>query len=1394
MPLLYTEHSLDFDGTNDCVDMGDVPELSFERTDPFTWSFWAKYPTAAPDGVLMSKQLGGVPWQGIALFSFGSGLLVEFVSTNGSNYFQVRLESSGLDNNQWHHIVMTYDGTGQSGVSFYVDGELRTNITLLTNNLSATIITTATFRIGSRNTPTTSSQQGRITEAAVYDSELTPSEVMALYNAGNPPDLTSVGPTGNLVGYWRLGEHSYPTVPDLSASGNDGTMTNMAANDIVVDAPRPHESFYSLYYNSTGYVNIGNVAPLSFERTTAFSISAWVKFSKYIDAAANTILAKKQFNAPARGWILGYENTRIPYFVLTNTPSTNELIVTTVDPLVRGEWVHLVVTYDGSSSAAGVVFYVDGSPVSMNTTSDTLSATIVNSISAQIGASEANLFGEGAFGDIAVVQKVLSPTEVSAIYNGGRPADVRTLGFNSLLRGYWSANRSQFSTVPDLSMAQINGTAVTLTSSLIRLDAPGLDFISTEFGTLVTAFDGDGWVDMGDVLDFETTDPFSLCIFARLAPGVQSTLIAKEEGSGSFEGYFSGVTAAGHFFFRLEGAPGSNNKIEVQTAVGSFTDSNWHLFVVTYTGSTTAAGVALFVDGVSVPYSISFNALTNSSLNAAPFQIGNRDSNSSPLDGVVAWAAVYNKALTEVEVRTLYNERHSSNLLETMPLANLQGYWRFGNGDTFPVITDHSGNGYDGQMVRYLHQERLINDRPPSAAATQFANGLGGEAQVNEPALRFDRNDTFSFSCWFKTDSGAGQYPAIMGLLHENNSNETGILLLIEGFASWNPGSVAFMLAHDNPGNVEIYLNTNTTFNDGNWHHVVGTYDGSGVASGVDLFVDGVDVATTVRRNTLGANDFTSNGPFAIQDAANVGNATEGAVCQVAVYGKELSLAEAQTIYNAGTPPDLNSVGPTADLIAWWPILDTDLGTSALEDQGPNGYDMALLDTTASIQVGGPAPLEPLYSLEFDGINDYVSVGNVSPFQFDRLTTFSVVAWINLNLVSGDVAIFCKQNGSSVGYQVGVNASGYLFLIYTSVTTSNEIIVTADSPVLEGAGWKSVAVTYDGSSNANGVRMFVDGVEVPFSIVNNNLSGSLVNTSFLAIGARYIGSTNSHFNGNIDEVAAYNRALSPSEIFDLLGGVVPVDYGAVGPVDSLIGWWRMGDPGPSVYPTIADKAPAYNNPGTMTNMTSGDIVTDIPAYIYFSLIWAASSYPVPFIFDIQDVGTLSPFSYGTSQEDVDEVPSFKMRALADPGPGYVTWVVDQNPDFTGTEAPSAVQAGTVVLSSSWGLDGVQYLRVPTIGTIQNVATAATATDPGVGATLVLVDTADAAWNDLDTITLPAAPQNGAEVIVKDDAGNANVKKITVASADNIDGAPSRIIQTQRASLHVLFDGTEWRVI
>lgn len=43
---------------------------------------------------------------------------------------------------------------------------------------------------------------------------------------------------------------------------------------------------------------------------------------------------------------------------------------------------------------------------------------------------------------------------------------------------------------------------------------------------------------------------------------------------------------------------------------------------------------------------------------------------------------------------------------------------------------------------------------------------------------------------------------------------------------------------------------------------------------------------------------------------------------------------------------------------------------------------------------------------------------------------------------------------------------------------------------------------------------------------------------------------------------------------------------------------------------------------------------------------------------------------------------YKMRALANPGPGYVIWTVTGTPDFVGTYAPSAIQPGTAVLTGN----------------------------------------------------------------------------------------------------------------
>ena len=45
--------------------------------------------------------------------------------------------------------------------------------------------------------------------------------------------------------------------------------------------------------------------------------------------------------------------------------------------------------------------------------------------------------------------------------------------------------------------------------------------------------------------------------------------------------------------------------------------------------------------------------------------------------------------------------------------------------------------------------------------------------------------------------------------------------------------------------------------------------------------------------------------------------------------------------------------------------------------------------------------------------------------------------------------------------------------------------------------------------------------------------------------------------------------------------------------------------------------------------------------------------------------------------------NLRMRALANPGPGFVVWIVKGRADFAGASAPAPIQAGTAVVEASW---------------------------------------------------------------------------------------------------------------
>ena len=75
--------------------------------------------------------------------------------------------------------------------------------------------------------------------------------------------------------------------------------------------------------------------------------------------------------------------------------------------------------------------------------------------------------------------------------------------------------------------------------------------------------------------------------------------------------------------------------------------------------------------------------------------------------------------------------------------------------------------------------------------------------------------------------------------------------------------------------------------------------------------------------------------------------------------------------------------------------------------------------------------------------------------------------------------------------------------------------------------WHHVMVTYDGSSSADGIRIYVDGEPQDLLVRHDCLSDSIRTDQPLRIGRR---STSAHFVGIIDDVRIYSRDLSATEV------------------------------------------------------------------------------------------------------------------------------------------------------------------------------------------------------------------------------------------------------------------------
>jgi len=187
--------------------------------------------------------------------------------------------------------------------------------------------------------------------------------------------------------------------------------------------------------------------------------------------------------------------------------------------------------------------------------------------------------------------------------------------------------------------------------------------------------------------------------------------------------------------------------------------------------------------------------------------------------------------------------------------------------------------------------------------------------------------------------------------------------------------------------------------------------------------------------------------------------------------------------------------------------FDEGEGTTAVDSSG-NGNNGTIIGANWTTGKIGSA-------LNFDGIDDYVDCGNDTSLNITGAIT--VEAWVNMTSITANI-----QN-----YIVSKIGTGYWFLGYKTDTKYWRIILYDGTNYLQSSWydtsptnkWLHIVSVFDGVDTT---QLYVNGIK------KDEDSGTMGDYSAAATSLSI--STAGNFNGIIDEVRIYNRALSAEEI------------------------------------------------------------------------------------------------------------------------------------------------------------------------------------------------------------------------------------------------------------------------
>jgi len=174
-------------------------------------------------------------------------------------------------------------------------------------------------------------------------------------------------------------------------------------------------------------------------------------------------------------------------------------------------------------------------------------------------------------------------------------------------------------------------------------------------------------------------------------------------------------------------------------------------------------------------------------------------------------------------------------------------------------------------------------------------------------------------------------------------------------------------------------------------------------------------------------------------------------------------------------------------------------------------------------------------SAEFNGTSDFIQTD--SPFSNTKHT---IAAWVYANDTATNKMFFDARDASDDGILFNVNTTEG---VRYSVNASD-----VDSTTTHADKWVYIVGTYDGTTQ----RLYIDGSQNNSATTNQTIS----TTTDARIGAQSYSLAN-YFNGNLANVAIWNRALSSDEINSVMWK--PVQALTATESNGLQAWYSLDD-------------------------------------------------------------------------------------------------------------------------------------------------------------------------------------------------------------------------------------------